>query len=92
MGTLIRHAGLFLAASPPVLPLMVVMIELSLRALLVPFIGLPPLLVPGLIAAFGAAIAVTAITVRADEKYCVALATATNPMKENRFAVYRRHA
>jgi|GEM_PF-2390829 len=89
---MIRHAGLLLATSPPVLPLVVVMIELSLRALLVPFIGLPPLLAPGPIAAFGAAIAVSAITVRADEKHGVTLPTGTNPMKENRFAVNRRHA
>jgi hypothetical protein len=68
------------------------MIEPTLRTLLVSFIGLPSLLEPGLIAAFGAAIAVSAITVRADEENCATMLAATNPMKENRFAVYRRHA
>ena len=78
---MIRHASLFLSASPPVFPLVVVMVEPSARTLLVPLIGLPALLTPGLIAALGAAIAVSAITVRADEEHCMALATATNSMK-----------
>ena len=67
------------------------MIELPVRALLVPFVGLPPLLMTGLIAAPGAAIAVSAVAVPADEKHCVALLTATDSMKENRFAVCQRH-
>ena len=88
---MIRHAGCFLTASPPVFPLVVVMIELPVRALLVPFIGFPPLLTPGLIAAVGAAIAVSAIAVRADVKHRVALPAATNSKIENRFAVHQRH-
>ena len=67
------------------------MIELPTRAPLVPFVGFPSLLKPGLIAALGAAIAVSAIAVRADVKHRVALLTATNSIKENRFAVHQRH-
>ena len=88
---MIRHAGLFLTASPPVFALVIVMIEPPAGALLVPFVGLPPLLTTGLIAAPGAAIAVPAIAVPADEKHCVALPAATDSKKENRFAVYQRH-
>ncbi|MBK5294725.1 MAG: hypothetical protein JJE04_23990 [Acidobacteriia bacterium] len=89
---MIRHAGLFLTAAVPVVPLVPVMIEPPFRALLVPSVGPPPLLPAGLIAAWGAAIAVSAITVRADEEHCLALLTETNSMKENRFAVHCRHA
>ena len=88
---MIRHAGCFLTAAPPVFPLVVVMIELPIRALLAPLIGLPPLLTPGLTAAFGAAIAMSPIAVRADEEHRVTLVTQTNSMQENRFAVYQRH-
>ena len=88
---MIRHAGLFLPASLPAIPLVIVVVQLPVRAPLVPFVGFPPLLTPALIAALGAAIAVSAIAVRADVKHCVALLTATNSIKENRFAVYQRH-
>lgn len=89
---MIRHAGLFLPASAAVLALTVAMIELPFGALLVAFVGLPPLLSAGLIAAGDAAIAVPAIAVRAEEKHGVAVLPETNSMKENRFAVNRRHA
>ena len=88
---MIRHAALFWTASLPVFPLVVVMIEPPSVALLMPFIGFPPLLPAGLITALGAAIAVSAIAVLADEKHCVAALTATNSVKENRIAVYQRH-
>jgi hypothetical protein len=88
---MIRHAGLFLTASLPVFPLVVVMIEPPSVALLVPLIGLPPLLTPVLIAALGAAVAVSAIAVRANVEHCAALVAATNSMKKNRFAMYQRH-
>ena len=78
---MIRHAILFLTASPPIFPLVVVMVEPPARTLLVPFIGIPPLLTPGLIAALDAAITVPAIAVRADEEDSVALLAATNSMK-----------
>ena len=57
------------------------MVEPPARTLLVPFIGIPPLLTPGLIAAHDAAITMSAITVLADEKHCVALLAATNSME-----------
>lgn len=68
------------------------MIELSFRALLVPAVGAPPLFETGLLATFGAAIAMPSITVRADEEHRVALPAQTHSLKENRFAVNRRHA
>ena len=89
---MIRHAGVFLPASAPVLALAVAMIELPFGALLVAFVGLPALSFAGLIAAGDAAIAVPAIAVRAQEKHGVAVLPETNSMKENRFAVNRRHA
>ena len=78
---MIRHAILFLTASPPIFPLVAVMVEPPARTLLVPFIGIPPLLTPGLIAALDAAITVPAITVLADEEDSVAPLAATNSMK-----------
>ncbi len=89
---MIRHAGLRLPAPPPVVPLTVAVIELPFRALLVSPVGAPPLFEPGLRAAFGAAVAVPAIAVRADEKDCAAVPARTDPLKENRFVVNRRHA
>ena len=83
---------MFLAASPPVLALAVVMVELSFRALLVPFVGPLPLLPAGLVTAGDAAIAVPAIAVRADEEYGMALEAETNAIKEDCFAMNRRHA
>jgi hypothetical protein len=47
---LIRHAGALLVL-PPVRTLAVAVIELPFRALLVPSIGPPPLLAPGLFTA-----------------------------------------
>ena len=68
------------------------MIKPAFPALLMPPVGTPPLFEPGLPAAFGAAIAMPAITVRTDEEDRVALPARTNPLKKNRFAVNRRHA
>ena len=81
-----------LTVPPAEIPLPVTMIELSFRALLVPAVGAPPLFEPSLLAAFGAAIAMPAITVRADEEDRMALSAQTQSLKENRFAVNRRHA
>jgi hypothetical protein len=83
---------LFLAASAPVLTLAVTMIEPPFRALLVSFVGPLPLLAPGLIAACSAAIAVSAIAVRANKEHGVALRTETNSIEENCFVMNRRHA
>jgi hypothetical protein len=65
------------------------MIEPSFRTLLVPAVGGASLPLSGLLAAGGAAIALSAITVRAEEKYGVTLAAQTNPQPENRFALHR---
>ena len=90
---MIRHASARLAGSTPVLPLPVTMIEPPFRALLVPFVGLAPLLTAGLFAAFDAAIAVSAIAVRADEKHRMTASAETRPLEENCFvAMNRRHA
>ena len=55
-------------------------------------VGAAPLFETALLATFGAAIAMPAITVRADEEDRVALPAQTHSLKENRFAVNRRHA
>ena len=89
---MIRHAGLRLTVPPTVIALPVAMIEPAFQALLVSPVGAPALFAPGLRAAWGAAIAVPAITMRAEEKDRMALAAQTHSLKENRFAVNRRHA
>ena len=89
---MIRHARLRLTAAAPALPLAIAMIEPSFGAPLVAPVGGPPLLVAGLLAAGGAAVAVSAITVRADEENRVALWTQANPLPQNRFAMNHRHA
>jgi len=89
---LIRHWRLRLTKAATVLPLTIAMIELPFGALLVAFIGAPPLLAAGLVAAWFAAVAMSAITVRADEENCVAALTKANPLPQNRFAMNHRHA
>jgi hypothetical protein len=76
----------------PVLLLPVAMIEPAFRALLVPGVGPTPLLEASLLAASGAAIAMAAVAVRADEKHRTTLFAHANSLPENRFAVNRRHA
>lgn len=89
---MIRHASLLLTAPPPVLSLPVAVIEPPFGALLVACVGAPPLLPFGVFAAAGAAIAMSSITVGTDEEHGMTLLTETDPLKENRFAVNRRHA
>ena len=79
-------------APPPVSTLAVSMVELPFRALLMAFIGLPPLVATGFIAARVAAIAMSAIAMRADKEHRVALLTEAHPVQENRVTVCRRHA
>jgi hypothetical protein len=76
----------------PVLSLAVAVIELPFGAFLVASVGAPPLLASGLLAAWIAAVAVSAITVRADEENRVAAWTKANPLPQNRFARNRPHA
>ena len=68
------------------------MIEPSFGALLVAGVGASSLVEAGTLTAWGAAVALSAIAVRADEEHCVTLATEANSLPENRFAVNRRHA
>jgi hypothetical protein len=87
---MIRHAGLFSTAAMPVLALAVAMIELPFRTLLVPSVGPLPLFPAGFFAASNAAVAVSAITVRADEEH--RLTPQANSLPENRFPMNHRHA
>lgn len=76
----------------PVLLLTIAMVESPFGALLVAFIGVPPLPAAGLFAAVFAAVAMSAIAVRADEENRVAALTQANPLPQNRFAMNHRHA
>ena len=66
------------------------MIQASFGALLVATVSATPLVAAGGGAAENAAIAVPAITMRADEEQCPAVWAETNPLPQNRFAM-RRH-
>ena len=79
-------------ASTPILPLPVAVIEPAFRALLVACVGAPPLSPAGPFPATGAAIAMSAVAVGADEKHGLTLLAETDSLKENRFAVNLRHA
>jgi len=89
---LIRHAWLRLTQAAPVRPLAIAMIKLSFGAPLVALVGGSSLLPAGLFAARDAAVAVSAITVRADEENRVAPLTKAKLLPQNRFAVSDRHA
>ena len=89
---MIRHARLRLTQAAPVRLLAIAMIEPPFRALLVASVGGPPLPAARLLAALGAAIAVSAIAVRADEENRLAALTKANLLPQNRFAVNHRHA
>jgi hypothetical protein len=66
------------------------MIELPFPTLLVPLVCPLPLLPAGLLAASDAAVAVPAITVRADVEH--RLTPQAKSLPKNRFAMNRRHA
>jgi hypothetical protein len=72
--------------------LAITMIELPFGAILVASVGAPLLLPAGLLAALVAAIAVSAVAVRADEENRVAAFTKANSLPQNRFAMNHRHA
>ena len=67
------------------------MIQSAFLASLVTLVGAPPLLPTSVLAAALAAIAVPAITVRADEEDGVALPRDTRPLSQRRLAMNRRH-
>ena len=68
------------------------MIKPAFRALLVPGVGLPPLLNASLLAALDAAIAMPAVAVRAEEKHHETLFAHADALSENRFVMSRCHA
>jgi hypothetical protein len=84
---LVRHAGL--PAALAVLPLALAMIQPAFRALLIPMICAAVLLEPRLLAALQTAIAVSPVTVLADQEQN--LATGAKPLPKHHFAVRRRH-
>jgi hypothetical protein len=81
-----------LPAAAPIIALAVAMVEPSFGAALMAVVGAPPLADAGMLAAWGAAVALSAIAVRADEEYGVTLVTETNSLPEYRFAMNCRHA
>jgi hypothetical protein len=89
---LIRHARWRWPAAAPVITLPITMIEPSFGALLVARVGAPSLVEAGTLTAWSAAVALSAIAVRADEEHCVTLATEANSLPEYRFAMNCRHA
>jgi hypothetical protein len=80
-----------LTQAAPVRPLAIAMIEPSFGAPLVAPVGAPPLLATGLFTALGAAVAVSTITVRADEENRLAALSKAKPLPQNHFAVNHRH-
>ncbi len=91
MGTLIRHARLGLPAAAPIIALTIAMIEPSFGALLVAAVGAPSLVDAGSLTALGTAVALPAITVRADKEHRVTFLTEANSLPEYRFAMNCRH-
>jgi hypothetical protein len=89
---MIRHRSRSGLLTEPVFPLPVAMIQPAFLAALMPPIRASPLADAGLPTAVLAAIAMAAITVRADEEQGAAVRLATGPQQENAFAVNRsRH-
>ena len=88
MGTLIRHAGLSLSMALTVVALPVAVVQFAFRAALMDAVGFTALPEPRGLAARLAAVALSAIAVRADEEQGVAIAAQTKPRTENRFAVF----
>jgi hypothetical protein len=89
---MIRHGRLSLTKAATIFLLAVAVIESAFRALLVASVSGPPLPAPSLVAALGAAVAVSAITVRTDEENRLAPLTKANSLPQNRFAMNHRHA
>jgi hypothetical protein len=81
-----------LTEAAPVRPLAITMIEPSFRAPLVAPVGGPSLPAARLVAALGAAVAVSSIALRADVENRLAALTKAKPLPQNRFAVNHRHA
>jgi hypothetical protein len=67
----------------------VAMVESSFRALLVTTVGAAPLPAPGSLAAGQAAIAVSAVTMHADEEHRATVGDRANTLTQNDFAMCR---
>ena len=80
---MIRHAP---AAAFPVVPLPVAVIEPAFRALLVPPVGVPPLLPPGFLPASLAAIPVAPVAMAADPEHRATAGPPANPSAQELFA------
>jgi hypothetical protein len=70
-----------------IIPLAVAMVEPSLVTLLMAAVGVAPLAAPSGAAAGGAAVAVSAVTMRTDPEHGVTAGTKTNALQKNYFAV-----
>jgi len=81
-----------LAQAAAVCPLAIAMIEPSFWTPLVAPVGGSPLLAAGLFAALGTAVAMAAVTVRADEENRLAAMSKAKLLPQNRFAMNHRHA
>jgi hypothetical protein len=81
-----------LPAAAPVIALTIAMIEPPFGALLVAAVGAPSLAGSGTLTTWSAAVALSAIAVRADEEHRVTLATEANSLPEYCFAMSCRHA
>ena len=84
---MIRHARL--AAAFAVVPLTVAMIEAAFRALLMAAIGGAPLAQTRLLAAWVAAITLSAVAFGAEEEQGAAFGNKTKPLSQNQFVVHR---
>jgi hypothetical protein len=81
-----------LTQAAAVRPLTIAMIEPPFGTPLVAPVGAPSLLAAGLFTALGAAVAVAAVTVCADEENRLAALSKAKPLPQNRFAVNHCHA
>ena len=86
---MIRHARL--AAAFALVPLTVAMIEAAFRALLMAAIGGAPLAQTRLLAAWIAAITLSAVAFGVEEEQGAAFGNKAKPLSQNHFVV-RRHA
>ena len=75
-----------MAAAFPVVPLPVAVIEPAFRALLVPPVGVPPLLPPLFLPASVATVPVAPVTMTADPEHRATAGAPANPSAQERFA------
>lgn len=76
----------------PVVALPIAMIQSSCFALLMPAVGAAPLIQTGLVTTLRAAIAMSAVAMRADVEDCVTMQPATRPLSEVCVVMgHRRH-